>query len=180
MGTRASLAVWVYRHGDGMPSGVAGDIRTVQSLARDGTLNARAGEAAAWLVVVGSGRAYHALEGGRSWQQGRADALREDEAHGIGPQRRMGLLASAWTPTGGPAPDASWLHVLEVEQRKPGDTDLVAWTSWKVCGGRGEIPGPEPSRIWEEVVAGRLPPDYREGGRTKEGEARIGWTDGEE
>ena len=92
----------------------------------------------------------------------------------------MGLLCSAWTPERGPAPNAEWLHVLEVEQRKPAHTDRVAWTSWRVRGGEGEIPGPEPSEIWEEVVAGRLPPDYREGRRTAEGDTRLAWVDAEE
>ena len=191
MGTRASLAVvrggamprpgeyagaiWLYRHGDGYPSGVAGDIRELRTLVEDGTISARPGEVAGWLVLIGSrhyGRAQHQDV---HWREHTHREREEDARAGVVPRGRTGVLCSVWTPEAGFAGDSSWFHVLRVEQRKPAHTDRMEWLAWMAHGSRERYHEETEAEVWAQIVAGQIPPDYREGKRTPEGDARIGW-----
>lgn len=73
------------------------------------------------------------------------------------------------------ADDSSWFHVLRVEQRKPAHTDRVEWLSWMTHGSRERYHEETEAEVWVQIVARKIPPDYREGERTPEGDARIGW-----
>ena len=191
MGTRASLAVvwtgpngpmwsdpvWMYRHGDGEPEGVEGDIRALQGLAADGTLSARRDEVAAWLVLIGAGAYGRALHREKPWRETVRETRGRDEEAEMEPERRMGVLSSVWVPFTGIAGDASWLHVLHAEQRKPQDVDAVTWAAWAVAGDAEDDDWPEAEGLWQRIVGEGLRPDYRNGKRTAEGEQRIGWMD---
>ena len=94
---------------------------------------------------------------------------------GIAPRERLGVLCSVWAPEYSFVNDASWFHALRMEQRKPAHTDRVEWMSWRAHGSRERYHEETEAEVWAQILAGQIPPDYREGKRTPEGDARIAW-----
>ena len=47
--------------------------------------------------------------------------------------------------------------------------------SWRAHGSRERYHEETEAEVWAQILAGQIPPDYREGKRTPEGDRRIAW-----